>query len=870
MKLIKEHINEKFTEDSDPIADMNIGMMHQIKLWMKSVDEPFVNKDRALTRCAIYGKLDFVEYLLAAGANVHASNDYALRLASKYGYPEIVKLLLAAGADVHTDDDYALRWASNNGRTKVVKVLLAAGADVHTYDDSALRWASSNGHTEVVKVLKDHIAKEKKVKESLNEKFTEDDSDPIEDMNIGYGKWFKLKPGDVIIANAQQKIPDFEHGYPNDAISVIYKVKKNKNKLKIELIPFGISNITSIAVKMAITDVIDKSYTNNGWMTWVEEQTYINWRKNFNILPLEKYKKEYYLNEKFTQDSDPIVDMNIGMMHQIKLWMESMGKLIQDKDNALIYSAAYGKLDFVEYLLAAGANVHAGIDWALRWASDNGHTEVVKVLLAAGADVHASSDGALRWASDKGHTEVVKVLLAAGANVHANNDYALRYASAMGLTEVVKVLKDHIAKEKRKKVKESVNEKFTEDSDPIVDMNIGMMHQIKLWMKSINKSFENKHNALVYSARHGKLDFVKYLLAAGADVHDNTDYALRYASYYGHTEVVKVLLAAGADVHAINYSAIQLAYINGHTKVVKVLKDHIAKERKVKESLNEKFTEDSDPIEDMNIGMMHQIKLWIESIGESFEDKDNALCICAEYGKTEFVKFLLAVGANVHVYNDYALRWASREGHTEVVRVLLAAGANVHAGIDYALRWASYYRHTEVVKVLKDHIAKERKVKESLNEKFTEDSDPIYDMNIGPIDYINNLPEIILNADDEMFFWTVKLHPTKIVVCFNMPIIDEHKEIHSNQKFIKYVNNIIHKIGANKILHKPMIFEKDKFSYSMSGEILDMPNVFIPIREKYLKMIKQTKSSYRNYDNNKKIRSVTDISIRENLNEKNY
>ena len=26
MKLVKEHINEKFTEDSDPIKDMNIGI----------------------------------------------------------------------------------------------------------------------------------------------------------------------------------------------------------------------------------------------------------------------------------------------------------------------------------------------------------------------------------------------------------------------------------------------------------------------------------------------------------------------------------------------------------------------------------------------------------------------------------------------------------------------------------------------------------------------------------------------------------------------------------------------------------------------------------------------------------------------------
>jgi len=231
-----------------------------------------------------------------------------------------------------------------------------------------------------------------------------------------------------------------------------------------------------------------------------------------------------HINEKFTQDSDPIADMNIGMMHQIKLWMESKDIPFKDKDNALAYSAKYGKLDFVEYLLAAGADVHAENDRALRWASDNGHTEVVKVLLTAGADVHANSDYALRWASGNGHTEVVKVLLTAGADVHAGNDCALRYASRNGHTEVVKVLKHHIAKEKIKKVKESMNEKFTEDSDPIHDMGIGLYAKhnfysyedaakfilkflhIILELKKVPKDIINDDTYYIAKKYHEKLD----------------------------------------------------------------------------------------------------------------------------------------------------------------------------------------------------------------------------------------------------------------------------------------------------------------------------------------------------------------------------
>jgi ankyrin repeat protein len=45
--------------------------------------------------------------------------------------------------------------------------------------------------------------------------------------------------------------------------------------------------------------------------------------------------------------------------------------------------------------------------------SENGRAEGVKLLLDAGADVHAGDDEALRWASEMGRTETVKLLEAA-------------------------------------------------------------------------------------------------------------------------------------------------------------------------------------------------------------------------------------------------------------------------------------------------------------------------------------------------------------------------------------------------------------------------------------------------------------------------
>ena len=82
----------------------------------------------------------------------------------------------------------------------------------------------------------------------------------------------------------------------------------------------------------------------------------------------------------------------------------------ETKDNLLIKAAKQGMIPLIKELLAEGANVHAGNDYALRWASGNGHIDTVAMLLEAGADVHAEDDYALRWASHNGHTEILTIL----------------------------------------------------------------------------------------------------------------------------------------------------------------------------------------------------------------------------------------------------------------------------------------------------------------------------------------------------------------------------------------------------------------------------------------------------------------------------
>jgi hypothetical protein len=226
-----------------------------------------------------------------------------------------------------------------------------------------------------------------------------------------------------------------------------------------------------------------------------------------------------HINEKFVEDSDPVTDMGIGTRAQISRWMEERRQLDTD-DNALVLCAAHGKLEWVKFLIAAGADVHYWYDYALRWAAENGHLEIVKELLKAGADVHINNDYALRTASDEGHLDVVKELLRAGANVHAKLSTstiptALEAAKKKGHQNVVDFLADYIANEKKTKgkaVKESLLEKFVEDSDPVSDMGIGTF---EFDVDSGSEWFDNTYDKQYEAAKKWREKDIKVIKVVG-------------------------------------------------------------------------------------------------------------------------------------------------------------------------------------------------------------------------------------------------------------------------------------------------------------------------------------------------------------------
>ena len=70
------------------------------------------------------------------------------------------------------------------------------------------------------------------------------------------------------------------------------------------------------------------------------------------------------------------------------------------------------------------------------------------------------------------------------------------------------------------------------------------------------------------------------------------------------------------------------------------------------------------------------------------------------------VKIALNRGADIHYFQDFALRHAVNQGHLDVVKFLIENGADVHAKGELALEWAINSKNIETVKFLIESGAK--------------------------------------------------------------------------------------------------------------------------------------------------------------------
>ena len=119
-----------------------------------------------LSAAASGGHKEFVELLIANGADVAAKNEYGSTPLHNAATKEIAQLLITNGADINAkinDGSSPLLAAAMKGHKEVAELLIAKGADVNARSESvlgedktALDWAVENRHTEIADLLRKH------------------------------------------------------------------------------------------------------------------------------------------------------------------------------------------------------------------------------------------------------------------------------------------------------------------------------------------------------------------------------------------------------------------------------------------------------------------------------------------------------------------------------------------------------------------------------------------------------------------------------------------------------------------------------------------------------------------------------------------
>jgi uncharacterized protein len=237
----------------------------------------------------------------------------------------------------------------------------------------------------------------------------------------------------------------------------------------------------------------------------------------------------------------------------------------RDGTPALLWLVRVDDVETARLLVKAGADVklanrHGLTPLAL--AAANGSAAMLTVLLDGGADLHAADPAGetpLMMAARVGKLDAVRVLMERGAKVDAKDaqfeQTALMVAVRANHPQVVKLLVE-LGADVNAKTRLGITPPFIlPNSVPGFGHGIGIVRGGSP-DRGRRAPTPGSMSPLQYAARDGRLDTVKILLAAGADINQveaNDISPLITAITNNHPDVATYLIERGADIKKVDW-----------------------------------------------------------------------------------------------------------------------------------------------------------------------------------------------------------------------------------------------------------------------------------------------------------------------------